>query len=248
MALQRRVNGRVCLPKRITSASVWLSLSLLPVGLILLSHSKTALILVVVLVAVRIIGPLIVRARREQLPFILCSVFGGVLMAGFAATAGRDMILSALGRDTTLTGRTEHWAILATFALHHLWLGYGYQAFWTNQGDGLSAMTAIGAGMTGSDSGYMDILLQFGIVGIGMMVIVLLVSARDFLKLLRRPSVPFLAFWYAGLILMVYVGSITEGLFPGAGGVSTFVFVVASAALRTLSEQGRLAGSLGPRL
>jgi exopolysaccharide production protein ExoQ len=225
------------------------SLALLPIGLILLSQSKTALILAAVLVAVRMIGPLMVRARRDQLPFLLYSALAGVLIAAFAATFGREMILTALGRDTTLTGRTEHWAILATFAVHHLWLGYGFQAFWTNQGDALSAMNAIGAGMTGSDSGYMDLLLQFGVVGLGMMLLVLLVSARDFVKLLRRPSVPLLAFWYAGLILMVYVGSITEGLFPGSGGVSTFVFVVACAGLRRLSEPGRDAGlALGPRL
>jgi exopolysaccharide production protein ExoQ len=223
-----------------------ISLAVLPIGLIFLSHSRTSLILVAILVAVRIIGPLIVRAQREQLPFLLYSVFAGLATVGLAATVGRDTILSALGRDTTLTGRTEHWAILGTFALRHLWLGYGYQAFWTNHGDALSAMNAIGAAMTGSDSGYLDTLLQFGVVGIGMMVIVLLVSSRDFLRLLRRSSVPLLAFWYAGLILTVYVGSITEGLFPGTGGFSTFVFVVACAALRNLSEQGRLSGLAGP--
>jgi exopolysaccharide production protein ExoQ len=231
--------GRVANPRALLKLGLQ---SLLPIGLILLSQSKTSLILCFVLIAVRIVGPLLLRGRKEQLPFLLFSVLFGILIAIFMATVGWHMILSALGRDTTLTGRTHSWAILATFAKRHLWLGYGYQAFWTNQGDGLSAMTALGAGMTGSDSGYMDTVLQFGIVGIGMMVIILLVSARDFLTLLRRPSMPFLAFWYAGLILAVYVGSITEGLFPGAGGVSTFVFVVACAALRTLSEQNRLAG------
>jgi exopolysaccharide production protein ExoQ len=218
------------------------SLAVLPIGLILLSDSKTSLILVVVLVAVRIIGPLMVRARREQLAFILYSVFIGISAASFGATVGREMILPALGRDATLTGRTEHWALLGTFAIRHLWLGYGYHAFWTNHGDALSVMKAVGAGMTGSDSGYLDTLLQFGVVGIGAMVIILLVSFRDFLRLLRSPSVPLLAFWYAGLILMVYVGSVTEGLFPGSGGMSTFVFVLACASLRTLSEQCRFAG------
>jgi len=210
--------------------------ALLPVGLILLSQSKTSLILALVLIAVRIIGPLIVRGRREQLPFMFYSLAFGLLIAALAATAGREMILSALGRDPSLTGRTEHWAVLSTFVLRHLWLGYGYQAFWTNHGDSLTAMRSIGAGMSGSDSGYVDTLLEFGVVGIVMMLILLLVSARDFLKLLRKPGVPLLAFWYVGVILAVYVGSISEGFFPVALGISTFVFVVACAGLKNLGN------------
>jgi exopolysaccharide production protein ExoQ len=213
--------------------------ALLPIGLILLSQSKTSLILSFVLIAVRVVGPLLLRARKEQLPFLLCSVFFGILIAIFMATVGWGMVLSALGRDTTLSGRTEHWVVLATFVRRHLLLGYGYRAFWTNHGDSMSIFEHVGAAMTGSDSAYVDILLQFGLLGMGLFLVVLLVSARDFLNLVRNPTVPLLAFWYAGLILAVYVGSVTEGLFPNPAGTSTFVFVVACAGLRRLTEQGR---------
>jgi exopolysaccharide production protein ExoQ len=212
-------------------------LALLPVGLILLSQSRTALILCVVVLAVRIIGPLIVCSRKEQLPFMLFSLVVGAATVVFAATVGREMILSTLGRDVTLTGRTGHWIVLTTFARRHLWLGYGYQAFWTGRGDSLSMIEKVGAAMTGSDSGYVDILLEFGLVGLAMMLPILLVSIRDFRRLLRRPSVPLLAFWYGGVILALYVGCVTEGLFPVAGGPDTFMFIVACAALKTMSEE-----------
>jgi exopolysaccharide production protein ExoQ len=218
--------------------------ALLPLGLILLSQSRTSLILCFVLIAVRFVGPLLLRARKEQLPFILFSVLFGILITTFMATVGWTMVLSVLGRDTTLTGRTGHWIVLATFVRRHLLLGYGYQAFWTNHGDATSIFEKVGVAMTGADSGYVDLLLQFGVLGLGMFLIVLLVAARGFLKIARSPKVPLLAFWYAGLILAVYVGSVTEGLFPNPGGATTFVFVVACTGLRRLREQG---GSLPQR-
>jgi O-antigen ligase len=197
------------------------------------------LILCFVLIAVRVVGPLLLRARKEQLPFVFFSVFFGILITIFMATVGWNTALSALGRDTTLTGRTGHWIVLATFVRRHLWLGYGYQAFWTTHGDATSIFEKVGVAMTGSDSGYIDILLQFGLLGMGMFITVLLVSARSFLKIVRSPTVPLLAFWYGCLILAIYVGSITEGLFPNPGGPTTFVFVTACAGLGRLREQGR---------
>ncbi len=66
---------------------------------------------------------------------------------------------------------------------------------------------------TVSDNGYLDLMLQFGVVGMVMLLVLLVISIRNFLKLLRGPSVPLIAFWYAGLILALFVGSFTEGMF-----------------------------------
>jgi O-antigen ligase len=225
---------------RISSGRRLLTLILqvmLAIGLIALSQSKTSLILTAVLIAVRIFGPLIARMRREQLPFVLYLVVFGIPFIAFVVVNTRDIILPLLGRDSTLTGRTDHWAILATFALRHFWLGYGYQAFWTGTGDSLSVIHSIGATMKGSDSGYMDNMLQFGLAGMGMWLIVLLVSARDFLRLLRNPSAPLIAYWYAGLIVATFVGSFTELLFLVPSGITTFMFVIACAGLRSMSGE-----------
>jgi hypothetical protein len=58
---------------------------------------------------------------------------------------------------------------------------------------------------------------------------------RDFAKLFRRASVPLIAYWYGGLILATFVGSFTEGLFLMPVGITTFIFVVACAGLRSLA-------------
>jgi O-antigen ligase len=206
--------------------------AVLPVGLILLSQSKTSLILVALLIAVRAFGPYITSRRKEQLPFALFLAICGIALTVLGITFGREIILPLLGKEPTLTGRTEHWAVLAPFALKHLWLGYGYSAFWTGTGDSLQVMNIIGAGMKGSDSGFVDMMLQFGLVGLSLMFIVFLTCARDFVRLFRRDSMPLVAYWYVGLIVATLVGSFTETLFLGS--VTTFIFAIACAGLRNL--------------
>lgn len=209
--------------------------AILPIGLILLSQSKTSLILTAVLIAVRIFGPYIARRRKDQLPFVLYSAVFGIPLIALAIVASKDIVLNLLGRESTLTGRTDHWALIATYALRHLWLGYGFNAFWTGTGDSLQLMASFGAAVIGSDSGYLDTMLQFGLVGMCLLLVILLISVRDFAKLFRRASVPLIAYWYGGLILATFVGSFTEGLFLMPVGITTFIFVVACAGLRSLA-------------
>jgi O-antigen ligase len=207
--------------------------SILPLGLIALSRSKGSLVLAIVLVAVRLYGPFVKRSRREHLPFIMFATLSTVLGAVF----GWGVILSLLGRDSTLTGRTHEWSVLSFFASKHLWLGYGYGAFWTGTGDCLNAMKLVGGAMRGSDSGYLDTVLQLGLAGMVLWLMVLLVTVKDFAKIFRRPSVPLAAYWYVSIILATLVGSVAEGLFPVPTGITTFIFAVACAGLRNLSLQ-----------
>lgn len=208
-------------------------LAILSIGLIVLSQSRGSLILALLLVAVRLYGPFLRNTRREQLPFVLSATLFGML----ATALGWNTLLLLLGRDSTLTGRTQEWSVISDYALRHLWLGYGYQAFWTGTGDALRAITLIGGGIRGADNGYLDTMLQFGLAGILLWLIVILVTARDFVTLFRRSFVPLAAYWYAGIILATFLGSFTDGFFPGLGGVATFIFVVACAGLRTLRSE-----------
>jgi len=212
--------------------------AVLPIGLIALSRSRGSLILALLLVAVRLYGPFLRNSRREQLPFVLYATLTGML----AIALGWNVVLLLLGSDSTLTGRTHEWSVIGFYAVRHLWLGNGFQAFWTGTGDSLSAERLIGGAIHGSDSGYLDIILQLGLAGMLLWLIVMLVSARDFARLFHRSFVPLSAYWYAGIILATFLGSFTDGFFPAPGGVATFIFVVASAGLRSLNLKDRDAG------
>jgi exopolysaccharide production protein ExoQ len=184
------------------------------------------------LIGVRVCAPFIARRRRDQIPFILYAAVCGALGIIFA----RQLAFSLLGRDSTLTGRTNEWAIIFPFALKHFWLGYGYQAFWTGTGDSLRVINALHGAISGADSGYLDTILQFGLMGLGLWVILLLVFLRDFSRLLRLRSMPLAAYWFAGLIITAFVGSFVGSMFLSTG-FNSFVFVVACAGLRNLHHE-----------
>jgi exopolysaccharide production protein ExoQ len=61
------------------------------------------------------------------------------LIVGSAAmftTVNAEEILNAIGRDITLTGRTDYWRLILDKAFERPWLGYGYNAFWVGDWKG----------------------------------------------------------------------------------------------------------------
>jgi|HubBroStandDraft_1064217.scaffolds.fasta_scaffold00802_6 exopolysaccharide production protein ExoQ len=208
--------------------------AILPLLLIVKSHARESLIMAVLFVGVRVFGPIIARSRREQLPFILYATVSGIV----GIILGWGAVLSFLGKDAVASwsGRLTEWSAVVPYIVRHVWLGYGYGGFWTGQGDSLKVMKSLHVALLGSDSGYTDNMLSFGLVGMSILLIVLLVSVRDFLRLLRSPAVPLTAFWYVGFILLTWVEAIAGDTFPVPGFAPTFIFVVACCGLTNLRE------------
>jgi exopolysaccharide production protein ExoQ len=222
---------------RIDSVGRLLKLALqaaLPIGLILLSQSRSSLILVVVLISVRALGPMITRSKRGELPFL---IYSAGLSVVFLVTCV-VVILPLLGRDLTLTGRTRNWAVILPFAFKYVWLGYGYQGFWVGPaGDSGKVDVILNAGQNVADNGYLDLMLQFGFAGMGLLFALLIQSVRDFVLMLGRSSVPLAGYWYAGLIIAIFIGSFAEGMFFMPIRIVSFIFAMACAGLYGLSEQ-----------
>jgi O-antigen ligase len=84
-----------------------------------------------------------------------------------------------LFNDTTFTGRTYIWNYVLTFFDQRPWLGWGYQSFWSIGSDApnLKADNFI-SGLNQSHNGYLDILLETGIVGLIVIVAFLLGLCR----------------------------------------------------------------------
>jgi O-antigen ligase len=213
--------------------------AMLPLGLIFLSKSRTSWFLTLLLAAFRVLAPLFTRSRREKLPFLLYGLTFGLALAAISL----GVLLSSLGRDLTFSGRTREWAIIAPFTLRHFWTGYGYQAFWIgNVGDSGAVEHMIG-GQNVADNGYIDAMLQLGFLGTAVFATLLIACARDFRNLLRRSSIPLVAYWYAALILMTLAGSFTESLLWGPSAqFNWFMFVLGCAGLRTLSLESTHGG------
>ncbi len=85
----------------------------------------------------------------------------------------------ALGRDSTLTGRTEVWADVLPAREQQPLLGYGLGSFWTDARRKLYDIPT-------SHNGYLDILLELGEVGFALYTVWLLSCARQLHRALAQ--------------------------------------------------------------
>lgn len=119
----------------------------------------------------------------------------------FKGGSNISFIASGAGRDATLTGRTEVWASLTPVVLKRPFLGGGFGGFWTQKTKELYRIS-------GAHSGYLDVLLGLGFIGLFLLSIFLLSSCQ---KACRIMSTDF----YWGVlsicfIMMAAVHNITE--------------------------------------
>jgi len=145
---------------------------------LLLSRSSTSLAATVVVLA--FVG-LTLRAPDGLRPFVPHAVVSATaaLLLYALLTLGLIPGLSALtaaiasltGKDVTLTGRTEIWAILADHIRLHPWFGTGYAAYWTAAPtvgtDAYEFVRRMGSFYPGSaHNGYLDVANDLGAAGL----------------------------------------------------------------------------------
>ncbi len=168
---------------RPTQSLRWTLNALLCLGLVIMSRSGTALIAIGV-----ILGVTTALAFLRRGPILgVITVFGAGVVAFGAAAAqmiAPGVFLALLGKDPTLTGRTDIWASVLRQAAAHPWLGFGYAAFWEKT----SAPAAFVRAETGwqvpsAHNGWLDMLVQLGAIGVALCA--LLLAAAYILALVR---------------------------------------------------------------
>ncbi|AAK24400.1 O-antigen ligase family protein [Caulobacter vibrioides] len=104
----------------------------LAIGLVLLSQSKTAL--ASLLLGMTALGFVWIVQRGPALGAAAtwAGVTGALLLAMFVLLAS-DMLFEILGKDATLTGRTEIWTAAMRQIEQRPWQGYGYAAVWSDK-------------------------------------------------------------------------------------------------------------------
>lgn len=111
---------------------VWLSFAVLALGLVLLSQSKTSLTsLMLGLMALGFVW-LCQRGPAYGAAATWAGVTGFLLLVAFIVLAS-DVFFAILGKDATLTGRTQIWTAAMRQVEQRPWLGYGYAAVWSDK-------------------------------------------------------------------------------------------------------------------
>lgn len=90
-----------------------------------------------------------------------------------------ETILAAMGRNATLTGRTDVWGVALEKFPQHFWGGYGYSSFWLkDQGDSIEVYYRMNWQAAHGHNGYLDLLLDLGVIGFSAFISSFLISFR----------------------------------------------------------------------
>ncbi|MEZ5961150.1 MAG: O-antigen ligase family protein [Hyphomonadaceae bacterium] len=155
---------------------LWTACAVAAFVLVALSTSKTALIASMLGLGVMGFCALV---RRGPIHTIAAGAFvGASLVAGIGMVVlAPDLIVAALGRDLTLTGRTDIWEASARFVEAKPWLGYGYYAFWLpDDGPAYWVREAVAWQVASAHSSWLELALGVGRIGVILFALQLLAT------------------------------------------------------------------------
>lgn len=196
-------------------------------ALIVLSESKTALVLSACLVVVY----WILRLRRRLDSTLIVPVAIVVALAGGGAVlslaANAEAATTALGRDVTLSGRTVLWAVVVDFIGNEPLLGHGYGSFWLGAtGPSGAIWRIVRWEVPHAHNGVLDLALELGIVGVALFAWVFVTTLGRSYRSLVRSAHP-AAVWPLVVVLITALYNTTETTLLSRNSIYWALFVSA---------------------
>lgn len=174
----------VDLPDRGSRALAWCGAPL-AILLLVLSRSKTALTLSLIAPALALVVLALARLAKMK-PSVLmagASVLAvALILIAFGAGMRLNSVLGFVFGDATFTGRTDIWHFAWSEIRTRPLTGFGFNGFW-GAGEN-SAVSFAGSDFLSSileaHDGYLDVLLETGAVGLGLVACLALVTLKLF--------------------------------------------------------------------
>lgn len=217
-----------CKEKKIRNVA-FLIISLLN---LLFSKSATALVLLIFLLSIWG-GVYLINYLKKKNIYLMLTISTVVTMLFLTTvlfvTSNYVEIVELLGRDPTLSGRTNIYMYSLTAIQDRLWLGYGLGGFWMDAEKASYIWRNIGFVITSSHSGILDTLLDIGFIGLTFLVLHLGVTLKRIIALCRKKKK--YAYWFLCLYIVLVFYNITDSRLLNTSGIYWLLYVSIAASV-----------------
>jgi exopolysaccharide production protein ExoQ len=161
-----------------------------------------------------------------------------VVVCGAAAVImlSPDSLFTLLGKDVTLTGRTGIWRAVTDSIAKRPLFGYGYQAFWLGlEGESYRVILAVSWVLAQAQNGFLDVMLEMGVVGLAIVVLVFGFAFRDgVVCLLRSRDDKRLRAveWYLTIVILTLIYNLDESFLFDPKHLGSMMFLLACVGLK----------------
>jgi O-antigen ligase len=160
--------------------------------------------------SLQVSSALIVIAALTMVYGIITPFVGGLALFDVSST---------LGREETLTGRSQIWETLIPYVFKEPIVGYGFGGFWTNE---MREIAIVGH----AHNGYLDMILSLGFVGLGLLCYFFLSCMRKALEILEDDF--YLGSLWICCLIIVVIHNIAESSFSSFSSHLTAVILFLS--------------------
>ena len=147
-----------------------------------------------------------------------------------------DSLFSLLGKDLTLTGRTGIWRAVTESIAKRPLCGYGYQAFWLGlEGESYRVILAVSWVLAQAQNGFLDVMLEMGVVGLAIVVLVFGFAFRDgvvCLLRLRDDARLRAVEWYLTIVILTLIYNFDESFLFDSKHLGSMMFLLACVGLK----------------
>ena len=169
--------------------------------------------------------------------FVVCLLLLITLSAAVVViVAWPDFLFDLLGKDMTLTGRTGIWSEVLDSIVKRPLLGYGYQAFWLGlEGESYRVILAVTWMLAQAQNGFLDIMLENGVAGLTIVLLVFGFAFRDgVVCLLRsRDHAQLRAVeWYLVIVILTLIYNLDESFLFDPKHLGSMIFLLACIGLK----------------
>jgi exopolysaccharide production protein ExoQ len=183
------------------------------VCLIILSRSTTSLsILAAMILLLPFYGSLKKTNYKLQVVMVGLALIA-LITISIIISSNIDSLVGASGKDLTLSGRTDLWEFIFAKIFERPWFGYGFYGFWDS--DIAESLRRQHPWASNAHNGFLEMILELGIVGFGIFVFGLmrfiLMSLKRISSVAKKPE----DYWCMQMLVIITIVNFSEARLLG---------------------------------